>query len=141
MRQNKGTILIELTAVVFFLLVFMLIAIHVCLLVFGISSNDRACRDAARAAAQGRDQATATQLAKVALKAHASPTSFFASPTLTKVVYDISSSPTKSPTVQTTTSTTAMLPVGAFVFFGNSAVKNGQLVFTQAYTFPIVKTP
>jgi Flp pilus assembly protein TadG len=141
MRRNRGSILIELTAIVFFLLVFTLIAIHAGLLVFGISQNDRACRDAARAAAQGKDQATATQLATVALKAHASPTTFFTSPALVKIVYDLTSSPTKSPTVQATTTTTANLPVGAFVFFGQSAVKNGRLVFTQAYTFPVVKTP
>jgi hypothetical protein len=119
-------------------------AVHVGVMIFGAFLNDRACRDAARAAAQGKTITQATQLAQAVLVAHKQTNSFLTSPSLqTPIVYqDFGGNPPNpqtSPYVQVTTLTTANLPFLPINFLSNAFTQDKQMTFKQTYTFPIVR--
>jgi Flp pilus assembly protein TadG len=143
-RSQRGTLIIELTASAFLFTFFAIMAVHVGVMIFGAFLNDRACRDAARAAAQGKTIAQATQLAQAVLIAHKQTNSFLTSPSLqTPIVYqDFGGNPPNpqtSPYVQVTTSTTANLPFAPINFLSGVFTQDKQLTFRQTYTFPIVR--
>src|SRR5215469_10494077 len=123
-RSDRGSLVLELTACAFLFTFFAVMAVHVGVMIFGAFVNDRACRDAARAAAQGKTPAQATQLANAILVSHQQANSFLTSPTLqTPIVYqDFGGSPPNqqtSPYVQVTTKTTATLPFMPINFLGS----------------------
>jgi Flp pilus assembly protein TadG len=143
-RFPKGSLVIELTVGSFFLSIFAIIAFHVGLLIFGAFMNDTACRDAARAAAQGNSQAKATTLAQAILISHKQTNSYLGSPALqTPIVYqDYNGSPPNtqtSPYIQLTTKTQVTLPIRFFSFLSQMFTSDQNLTFTATYTFPIVK--
>jgi hypothetical protein len=143
-RRENGTLILELTICAFLFTFFAVMAAHVGVMIFGAFLNDRACRDAARAAAQGKTIAQATQMAQAVLIAHKQTNSFLTSPALqTPIVYqDFGGNPPNpqtSPYVQVTTTTTANLPFGAINFEGAVFNQDKQLTFRQTYTFPIVR--
>ena len=144
-RAQRGDLVIELTVGCFFLMIFACIAVHVGLLIFGAFMNDTACRDAARAAAQGSTQAQATSLAQAVLVSHKqSANTFVASPVLqTPIVYqDYGGNPPNaqtSPFIQLTTTTQVTLPIRFFSFLSDMFVSDKNLTFTATYTFPIVR--
>ncbi len=142
-RRKQGSLLAEVAIGSLFLAVFSALSCYAALLLLGISVNDRACRDAARAAAQGQDVATSTKLATAILKAHASKANFLGSPILANLVYNTYSDTQTSPIVQVTTTLSATVPFKPLSFFSDAAfmAHDQQLVFSQTYTFPIVKTP
>ena len=144
-RRSKGHAVIELSCSAFLLLVFTILTSDVCIVIFGAYQNDQACRDAARAAAQGQDQIQSTKLAIAALKAHAGDGYYFSNPAIqgivTYIAYGGSPPPNRSPFVQLTTSTVARMPFAPLQFAnGPIFVKNGTVTFTQSYAFPIVRT-
>lgn len=143
-RSKRASILIELSCSCFMMLVFTILTADIGVLIYGAEFNDRACRDAARAAAQGQDAAQSTQLIRAILKAHQGDGNYVKVPTLQNLIYnDYGGDPPKqeAPYVTVTTSTTARAPFAPLVFFeGPVFLQNGSFTFTQTYTFPIVRT-
>jgi hypothetical protein len=143
-RTRGGSLVLELTACTFLFTFFAILAVHVGTMIFGAFVNDRACRDAARAAAQGKTLAQATLLAKAVLVSHKQTNSFLASPNLqTPIVYqDFGGSPPNpqtSPFVQVTTTTKATLPFLPLNFLTSTFTQDQMMTFSQTYTFPIVR--
>jgi len=143
-RSAKGDLFVELSCAAFFLTIFAIVAVHVGLIIFGAFLNDRACRDAARSAAQGSSQTQATSLAQTVLVSHKQTLgNYIASPVLTTpIVYnDYGGSPPTalSPYVQITTTTAVHLPIPFLNFFSAVFTEDKGLTFTATYTFPIVR--
>jgi len=126
------------------MLVFTILTADIGVLIYGAEFNDRACRDAARAAAQGQDAQQSTQLIKAILKAHQGDGSYITAPTLQGLVYNDyggNPPPQVAPFVTVTTLTVAKAPFAPLMFFqGPVFLQNGSFTFSQSYTFPIVKT-
>lgn len=141
-RAQRGSLLVELSCCSFMMLVFVILAVHLTAIIFGAYKNDIACRDAARAAAQGEDLTQATKLAQVVLRGHET-VSFVGKPVLKSPIiyqtYNGSPGPQSSPYVELTTSTEVTLPFQPLTFFGNAQFKDGKLKFSNTYTFPIVR--
>lgn len=141
MRKNQtGQLTVELASVSIFLTVFSILAVYIGLMVFGATLNDRACRDACRAAAQGKSLAEADRLARATLAAHDTGSGIISPPVLTSITYeDFAGAPPvdESPFVTVITSANANLPFAPPEFFGSSAGQ--QVTFRQKYTFPIIK--
>lgn len=143
-RSKRGSLLIELSCGSFFFTLFAVLAMHMCVSMYGAFFNDQACRDAARAAAQGENITQATRQAQAVLKSHQINNGYLSSPVLKlPIVYNDfggSPPPQTSPYVQLTTSTTVTPPFQAMTFFNAGLLQDGKIVFTQTYTFPIVRT-
>jgi len=143
-RTERAHVLIELSCSCFLLLVFTILTADIGVLIYGAEFNDRACRDAARAAAQGQDAQQSTQLIRAILKAHQGDGNYITAPILQRLVYnDYGGNPPAqtAPFVSVTTSTVARAPFAPLVFFhGPVFLENGSFSFSQTYTFPIVKT-
>lgn len=141
-RSNRGSLSVELSCGSLLVSVFVVVALHLGVAIFGAFINDRACRDACRNAAQGETPAEAGQLVNVMLSAYQA-TGFVSNPTLSApIVYqDFGGSPPAqtSPYVQVTTSTLVTMPLQAFAFFSSGILQDGKLAFTKTYTFPIVR--
>lgn len=142
-RANAGHVLIEFVCFAFWLLLFMYICTDICVLLLGASANDRACRDAARAAAHGSNATEARTLAETSLKAHAGGGFFTSSPALfgniTYNDYAGNPPPAQTPFVTVETRSTAKLPFAPIVWFNNGFTQSGSYTFSRTYTFPIVR--
>jgi len=142
-QREKGHVLIEFVCFAFWLLLFMYISVDVCVLLLGASANDRACRDAARAAAHGSNPTEARNLAETSLKAHAGGGFFTGAPALFgDIIYnDYGGNPPakQTPFVTVETRSTAKLPFAPIVFFNNGFTQAGSYTFSRTYTFPIVR--
>ena len=143
-RSKRASVLLELSCSCFLMLVFTILTADIGVLIYGAEFNDRACRDAARAAAQGQDAVQSTQLIKAILKAHQGDGNYIIAPTLQRLVYNDyggSPPPQVAPFVTVTTSTVARAPFAPLAFFqGPVFLQNGSFSFSQTYTFPIVRT-
>ena len=141
-RNLRASLTVELTCGSLLVLVFVIVGLHLGIAIFGAYSNDRACRDACRNAAQGSDLVEATKLANVILKGYPAA-GFLSAPTLTgPVVYqDFGGSPPPqtSPFVQVSTKTLVTMPFGVFAFFNSGPLQDGKIAFSKTYTFPIVR--
>lgn len=141
--RNAGHVLIEFVCFAFWLLLFMYICTDICVLLLGASANDRACRDAARAAAHGSNPTEARTLAETSLKAHAGGGFFTSSPALYgNIIYNDYAGnppPTQTPFVTVETRSTAKLPFAPIVWFNNGFTQSGTYTFSRTYTFPIVR--
>lgn len=138
-RSAKGTLAIELAATSVFLLGFTLISVDIGMLLFGASINDRACRDACRAAAQARNATQATLQANAVLARHRT-SGFVTAPTLQSLTFnDFGGNPpaNQSPFVTVVTTCTSTLPFAPPQLLGN--LVNNSLTYRQSYTFPIVR--
>lgn len=142
-KRESGHILIEFVCFSFWLILFMYITVDVCVLLLGASANDRACRDAARAAAHGSNPTEARALAETSLKAHAGGGFFTSPPALqgnfTYNDYAGNPPPQQTPFVIVETRSTAKLPFAPIVFFNNGFTQAGTYTFSRTYTFPIVR--
>jgi len=139
-RGEKGALIVELTAALFLMTFFVILAIHIGIIIYGAFLNDRACRDAARAAAQAKTQAVATQNAQAVLVSHKQAGNYLSSPSLTVPIVYQGNSPNAqtSPYVQVTTTTQVTLPFPAMNFLTQIFNADSTYKFTQTYTFPIV---
>lgn len=138
-RCKKGTLALELAATSVFLLGFTLISVDIGMLLFGASINDRACRDACRAAAQSRNATEATRQANAVLARHAVQ-GIVTAPTLQSLTYnDFGGNPpvNQSPFVTVVTQCNSVLPFAPPQLLGH--LVNNQLTYRQSYTFPIVR--
>ena len=141
-RRRAGFTFAEVAATSFFVICITALGVDIAILTFSASINDSACRNAARAAAQGSDYTKATALANAALKAHKTDGFFISQPTITFLDYQTfggSPPPGETPYVQVRTEVTVKLPV-PILFFGVTFNDNQDMVFQQMYAYPIIKT-
>jgi Flp pilus assembly protein TadG len=108
------------------------------IMAFGMT--DRACRDAARAAAQGSNPTEARQLANAIIGTYANSSGVLTSPRIESVTYtDFGGHPPdgSSPFVTVTTSASARV-LAPLSFFGHDLLSSS-FPMRKTYTFPIVK--
>jgi hypothetical protein len=165
-KRTSGVLAIEIAISAF--LIIAIAAFGACLtcIIWGMSVNDIACRDAARAAGQQSSGTQAQLAANTQLQSHATDGYWVTQPTLTNFVYcdygpqttfgntpgSPSGTPPSSATIPTpyvvaTTQVYVRVPVPANFFgiqfgFQSSAANggNGMLQFTRSYVYPIIKT-
>lgn len=151
LRNSNASVAVELAVGSFFLLTMMLLAIDVTVMMIGFSMNDRACRDAARAAAQCSDANAAQAAARAALMAHKGDGYWITTPILltggSNFIYSDNGGNAliidPPPSVTVTTQITCRYPV-PINFFGakfgdNGSGLRGTSDFRKRYLFPIVK--
>lgn len=142
--RTNGHSMIELAMLSVLFVVMAVFCLDIGFVIMGSQMNDAACRDAARAAAQGNDYATSLRLAQAALASHRPDGYFVTQPTLDTSGFeyeDFSGSPPPdtSPFVTVTTATNVRIPAPIF-FMGASFAPDGTMAFRKTMTFPIVKT-
>lgn len=140
-RKANGFSLAEVAASSFLVILLAIFTVDICLLIFGCSVNDKACRDVVRAAAQQPNAVKALQFATASANNHKTD-GFFVSPVTlpSGIVYqDYGGNPPagETPYVSATTAVTVHL-LAPIYFFGASFTD--QMTFTQTYTSPIIKT-
>lgn len=142
-HRCRGSIIFEFAISAFFLVILTYVSADVGFMLYGAAFNDRACRDAARAAAQGSSLTDATNRAQAALVAHQTNPAVMQSPALVQPIvyqtYNGTPPPQTSPFVTVTTSTKIKMPFAPLVVLsGLEFDPAGNLTFSQSYTFPIV---
>jgi hypothetical protein len=143
LRNKRAGAILELGLIASLLVVITLFCTDVVVLMLGSGVNERACRDAARMAAEGTTYNQALVLAQVATKAYQGDGYFVTTPVVdvASFVYnDYSGSPPAdtSPYVRVSTSCQIRLPAPIFLYGLNFNPPN--MRFTKTYTFPIVTT-
>jgi hypothetical protein len=142
-KRRRGHLSFEVPAVSILFLVFSFLSADMGYLLYGADFNDRACRDAARAAAQSSSLTEAMKKTTAVLQSHQGNAFVMSGPVLYgPVVYqDFGGSPPAqtSPFVTVTTTTTINLPFAPIRFDGATFGANGNMAFTQSYTYPIVR--
>jgi Flp pilus assembly protein TadG len=141
-RRSWGTISLEMAIASIFLVIFGLLGADIGYSLYGADFNDRACRDAARAAAQCNNSNSATNKVNAILQAHQCNGAFISGPVLDNFVYEdysVDVQPANSsPFVTVTTHTRINMPF-CIGFQGVSYVSKGSgYTFTQSYTFPLL---
>jgi hypothetical protein len=139
--NSSGFSFMEVAISSFLVMVLAVVAINISILVFACALNDKACRDAVRAAAQQPTSSKAQNFALASVKNHKTD-GFFISPVqMTNFNYnDFGGAPPPAgqcPYVQVTTSVNVTLPAPV-IFFGSSMTNH--MTFSQIYTSPIIKT-
>src|SRR5277367_6292573 len=81
-RSASGSLMMEVSIIASMVSVVAVFCANLGMVSLASSINDSACRDAARAAAQGGNSANALQLAQAAIKAHATDGYFISQPTI-----------------------------------------------------------
>jgi Flp pilus assembly protein TadG len=139
-RKESGFGHIEIAITACLMIALAAYGLDLTLIMFGMSLNDSACRDAARAAAQQSTVTQATQAAQSQMQIHYVGTNWISQPVISSTVYnDYSGNPpaNTSPYVAITTTTTIKCPV-PIIFLGNKS-QGSTIQFSRTYTFPIVK--
>ncbi|MBX9669443.1 MAG: hypothetical protein K2X93_17610 [Candidatus Obscuribacterales bacterium] len=139
-RRQQGTAFAEVAVVGFIMTLVLAFILDIAIALMAFSVVDRACRDAARAAAQGQSRDEARQMAAAIANDHLSASPLVTAPIVTNVVYEDfggDPSPDQCPFVEVTTSATASVPAPLFLF-GTSGT-NRPLTLAKRYRFPIVK--
>jgi Flp pilus assembly protein TadG len=139
-RRSSGSAMVELAAGSILIICVALFALDIgtAMVCFGV--NDRACRDAARAAAQGSTATEAKTLANSIVQTFQTNSALISSPQVVNVTYnDFNGTPPAgvSPFVTVTTTATAR-PIAPFNIFGAQAIAKSFPV-RKTYAFPIVK--
>jgi hypothetical protein len=150
--NNCGFGFAEIMASSFLVIIMLIFSLDAWFLIQAAPMNDYACRDAARAAAQGGDPTTAQNLASAAIQSHAQQASCFVSAPYidpNAFVYNdfgvSEGNPVQPPantaaSVSVTTRCTVK-PIVPLSFMGSIIMGgNDTITFSQTYTFPIVKT-
>ena len=139
-RKQNGTLLVDLSVACMILVAFAVLALDCGGAVMAFGITDRACRDAARAAAQGSSPSEARQLANAVIRTYANSSGILSSPRVESVTYtDFGGHPPEgsSPFVTVTTSANARV-LYSLSFFGRDVLA-GNFPMRKTYTFPIVK--
>ncbi|MBX9771107.1 MAG: hypothetical protein K2X29_07035 [Candidatus Obscuribacterales bacterium] len=149
-QRSRGAITVELCIGAFFLIIMTALAIDITLLMLGYETNDRACRNACRSAAQQTTSTKAQAAAAAILSTVAVDGTFLKKPTLSLsgsdwAYQDYNGNPTAgNPFVRVTSTMQVRTPVPLYFFgvakFGDADNdKKGDLwTFRKTYTFPIV---
>lgn len=143
-RGSRAHSLVEVSLLSVLFVVIAILCLDVGYVMMASQLNDRACRDAARAAAEADNYLSSLQMAQAAVIPHKGDGYWVTNPKVatSKFVYqDFSGSPPTnvSPYVTVTTDCDVRIPAPIF-FLGASFKANGIMSFTKTYTFPIVKT-
>ncbi len=143
-RSRAGHSVIEFGVAAGMITVMTLLCTNISLLIMAASVNDKACRDAARAAAQASNYTGALKAARAALKGHPTDGYFVSTPVMndSDLVYEDfggNPPPDTSPFVSVTTTTVVRIPA-PFLMYGAQFGAGGTQTFRRMYTFPIVKT-
>ncbi len=139
-RTKRGSVAVELAAGALVTIGIVALALNVCFAMMSYGLNDRACRDACRAAAQGASAVEAEGLARTIVKSYSSSNSQLAPIEVSNITYtDFGGTPSAdvSPFVSVTTRTTAKMPA-PIEFFGNKVFADS-IPVQKTYTFPIVR--
>lgn len=145
LRRRTGTILPEFVGALVVLALVTLMAVNMGLTLFAAWTNDAACRDAVRAAAQQTNATSAQTAASVALSQFKSGSSWFSGPTLltsgTSFDWETFKDPTTGiinwaqvPFCRVTTRMIVTMP--APIIFVNARMTD-QITLTQSYAFPL----
>lgn len=139
-RSKRGSTAIELGAAAMIMIALVAFGLNICIAMMGYTMNDRACRDAARAAAQAPTLSEANTRASRILASYKGSSPLFKQLVMTNLTYtDFGGTPPEgvAPFVTVTTRAQSDVPCAINVFgkdvFGNS------MQFRRSYTFPIVK--
>jgi hypothetical protein len=142
-ERRKGHLSFEVPVMSMLFLVFSFLSADMGYVLYGADFNDRACRDAARAAAQSTNLTEAIKKVNAVLQSHKGNPLVMSGPALYgPVVYqDFGGAPPAqtSPFVTVTTTTTINLPFNPIRFDGATFGASGNMSFTQSYTYPIVR--
>lgn len=140
-RKQSGFTIVEVVATSFLLVLFAVFTANLCILIFGATVNDKACRDVVRVAAQQPNASKALLFAQASVNNHRTDGTFISPIQLINGVdyHDYGGSPPagETPYVSVTTAVTVTLPAPIYVF--GSSFTN-QMEFRQKYTSPIVKS-
>lgn len=139
-RSSRGSVAIELGIAALIFVAMLAFGLNICISMIGYSLTDRACRDAARSAAQGTSQSEATQRAQRILRTYERSSPYFRNLTVDSITYtDFDGAPQagETPFVTVVASAQSDLPCPVD-FFGSQAFPR-VLQFRKSYTFPIVK--
>ena len=145
-KRRQGSAIIEVAISIGLMIVLAALGSDVTLITYAMFLNDKACRDATRAAAQQTSSASALQAAQTQLSVHATDGSFVSQPVLVSqtspnfVYNDYGGNPptNQSPYVTVTTSTNIKLPAPIF-FLSMHFMPNGSVQFVRSYTYPIIR--
>ncbi len=145
MRRGSGSAFIELACMGFILPLLAVISANVGLLVFAAWTNDAACRDAARCAAEQGNKSDAVVAAACAAKRYATAGGILGNPKVLtddtsftfEPFFDKNGVPdlAKGPYVTVTTRMNAILPIPMLV---SDKGMTRYIVFKQSYTFPLM---
>lgn len=139
-RGSKGSAALELAAGASVVIAVVALSLNTCFAMMSYGINDRACRDAARAAAQGGNQQEALQLANAVIKSYNNNNGILSPIVVNQISYnDFGGNPPaeQSPFVTVTTSSTAKIPAPIELF--GQVVFGSTLPVKKQYSFPIVK--
>jgi Flp pilus assembly protein TadG len=144
-RKTSGISAIEVGCGLVFLLVLTLIAIDITILLLGYEFNDRACRDACKAASQQSSSDAAQAAAAETLKVHKADGNYVTDPILLigagEFKYQSFAATTGNPTVTVTTECKVKTPVPlTFVgdlFSEHLTGRDDSWTFRKRYTLPI----
>jgi hypothetical protein len=144
-RTSRGAHTVELACVLIVFAIVTVLSVDIGIVCLANSTNDQACRDACRAAAQGKDYATALKLAQAAIKSHAIQSPYFGTPTLDMAEFQYNDfggdpPPNTSPYVRLATYMTVKVPAPVNFAGAKFYPGNGQTQVRKEYEFPIVKT-
>ena len=143
-RGLTGHVSIELAVSVVFFTVFAFLTADLGYVLYGAYFNDRACRNAARAAAQTSNLGDANRKVNAVLRSHRGNPALMSGPSLQRPItyqdFGGTPPPQTSPFVTVTTTTGINLPLAPITFMGGATFgQSGRVGFTQSYTFPIVR--
>jgi hypothetical protein len=142
-RNSRGFSFAEIGASSVFIIFLVIVSLDMWFLLIAAPINDAACRDAARAAAQGADSTTAGNLAASAISARQNQSSMFIQPpkiiNFTYQDFQGNPPPNTTPYVSVTTQS-QVTPIIPLSVFGSMIIGGQTINFTQTYTYPIVRT-
>lgn len=139
-RNNKGSVAFELAIGATITICIVAFALNICFAMISYGINDHACRDAARAAAQGANFTEANKAARAIVKTYNSNNGLTAPITVVSVSYVdfFGNTPVGlSPFVTVTTRTEATMP--APIEFMGKQIFGRTIPVQKQYTFPIVR--
>lgn len=139
-RKRRGSVAFELAAGALLTLAIVAFSLNICFSMIAYGVNDHACRDAARAAAQGTTPAEAFLMANAIVKNYNNTAAGMTPITLVTVLYaDFNGTPPAgvAPTVTVTTRSSSKLPAPIAIF--GKQVFGSEMPVQKKYVFPIVR--
>lgn len=139
-RKKNGSVAFELAAGALVTIAIVALALNISFALIAYGINDHACRDAARAAAQGSSPAEAFQMANAIVKSYNNGSAGMTPIIMSVVSYaDFNGAPPPgaAPTVTVVTKTTTKLPAPIEIF--GKQVFGATIPLQKTYTFPIVR--
>jgi len=145
-RKTHASAFIEIAISLSVMILLTALGSDLTLITLGMFLNDKACRDATRAAAQQSSSSSALTAAQTQLKVHSTDGIFISQPTLVSqsspdfVYNDYGGNPPANQSSFVTVTTTVNIKLPApILFYGVSFLPSGFVQFTRRYTYPIIR--